>query len=145
MPHLTLSLAGNGPLAEIAFAASSSRIDVLKLSGMPFPKPVWTTGLIDTGANISAIGGDVIQALGLVPIGKSEVYSAVTGHVRTCNLYDVCLAFSPKSSPTIMHVDMPVIEGTFIGKRYNALIGRDILSRCLFFYNGPADTFTLAF
>ena len=145
MPHLTLSLASDGPLVEVAFAASSERIEALKLTGQSYPKPVWATGLIDTGAGISAVGGDVIQALGIVPIGQIDVYSAVVGHVRPCNLYDVCLAFAPRSSPTVMHVDMPIIEGVFSGKRYNALIGRDILRRCLFFYNGSADTFTLAF
>lgn len=145
MPHLTLSLAGEGPLVEVAFAGSSARIEILKLTGLPYPKPAWTTGLIDTGAGISAVGGDVIRALGLVPIDRIDVYSAVVGHVRPCNLYDICLAFAPRSSPTVMHVDMPIIEGVFTDKRYNALIGRNILRRCLFFYNGPADTFTLAF
>ena len=130
---------------EIGFAASSARIDTLKLMGEPYPRPAWTTGLIDTGAGISAVGGDVITALGLKPIGKIDVYSAVAGGIRTCNLYDICISLVRPPASAVMQTDMPIIEGTFTGKKYNALIGRDILRSCLFFYNGPANVFTLAF
>ena len=79
-----------------------------------------------------------------MPVGPIDVYSAVAGVIQRCNLYDICLAFS-RPTTTVMHVDMPVIEGAFAGKRYNALIGRDILHRCLLIYNGPSSTFTLSF
>ena len=98
MPQLTLPLTGDGPLVEVGFAASTARIDILKLTGEPYPKPVWVTGLIDTGAGISSVGGDGIKTLGLGPIGKIDVYSAVYGgQIRQCNLYDICLAFAPQA------------------------------------------------
>jgi hypothetical protein len=144
MPFLTIPLAPEGPLIDLAIALSTPRVDALKAVGLPFPSPVWVPGLIDTGANCSAIDGHVIKALGLVPSGTANVLSVTSGSYQVCNLYDVCIAFA-KPAVTVMHVNMPVIEASFAGRKYNALIGRDLLRQCLFFYNGAADTFTLSF
>ena len=54
MPFLTLPLAPEGPLIELAIALSTPRLQMLKAAGLLFPAPVWVSGLVDTGANCSA-------------------------------------------------------------------------------------------
>lgn len=146
MPNLTLPLAGDGPLIDVGFAASTGRIDVLKLVSRP---TLSEAGLDDRPDRHRGRDLDRLRRRPPGPptraIGKIDVSTAVGGQVRSCDLFDICLAFASLPAPTVMHVDLPIIEGIFTGNRYNALIGGDILSRCLFIYNGTADTFTLAF
>jgi hypothetical protein len=66
---------------------------------------------------------------------------------HTADQYDVSLMI-PSGTPTpplfvqnlaVMCAELLAAQG------FHALIGRDILSRCLFAYNGTANLFTLAY
>jgi hypothetical protein len=66
-----------------------------------------------------------------------------------CFTSDVCLGIqSQQAGYLITHFDtLLVMESDFAaqGVVYNALIGRDVLSRGLLFYNGPHNAYTLSF
>ena len=148
MPFLTVPLNDAGPLIDVGFALSSYRIDVMKQAGMAdmiYREPVWVTALIDTGSNISVINRHVIETLSLSSTGNVNVRSAVSGmNSELRDTYDVCLAFAkPRITP--MHANLRVVEGSFFGKSFEAIIGRDILCKCLFFYDGPDQKFSLSF
>ena len=145
MPYLTLPVRAEGPIIDVAIALSSPRIDALKGAGLLFPEPVWVPALIDTGASITAIDESTARTLGLVPSGTVEVRSVTTGYGhQVCIQYDICLAFT-KPTLRVMHANMPVIETNLSTRTFKVLIGRDLLSKCLMFYNGEEGTFTLAF
>jgi len=60
------------------------------------------------------------------------------------NLYDVSLVLMhPKLSLTVNNV--PVAEAHLAIQGIQALIGRDILRRCLLIYDGQSGIFTLGF
>jgi hypothetical protein len=44
-----------------------------------------------------------------------------------------------------MAVTVPVIQCDFSTQGFDALIGRDVLERCVFTFDGPKDTFRLDF
>ena len=148
MPFLTLPVNDAGPLIEVGFALSSYLIDAMKQAGMAdiiYREPVWETALVDTGSNISVINRHVIDTLRLSSTGNANVRSVNSGvDFESRDTYDVCLAFA-KPMVTAMHANLRVVEGSFSGRNFNAIIGRDILCKCLFFYNGPDRTFSLSF
>ena len=145
MPFLTVSFGPEGPLTDLYVALSTPRVDALKKAGLPFPPPVLVTGLIDTGASCSAIDPSAVQSLGLIPSGKTQVYSSTTGTLpQSCDLYDVCLAFA-RPELKVIGVTIPVIEANFTNRKFKLLIGRDVLQLCLFVYDGKHGTFSLAF
>jgi hypothetical protein len=142
MPFVTLPVSRDGAMIDLSVALSTPRIEAMKKAGRPFPSPMTIRGLIDTGASLSAVDPRVIQGLGLAPTGSTLIHSASSGATpHPCNLYDVCLAFL-KPQITYISVAMPVFECDLASLGFDALIG---LERCLFVYNGPEATFTLAF
>ena len=63
---------------------------------------------------------------------------------HVCNQYDVSLSLlHPNLSLTLNTV--PVLESNLAAQGIQALIGRDILARCLFIYDGQFGNFSLAF
>jgi hypothetical protein len=57
-----------------------------------------------------------------------------------CYLYPVRLIFPDGSDFEVLAAEMP-LSGQTIG----CLIGRDVLARCVFTYDGPANQFSLSF
>jgi len=110
-------------------------------------------GLVDSGASTSAIDLTVVAALGLQPISAVYALTASTGPAPiSVNEYDVSVWFPQPSSavqsqPSIhpIHHTLPVTEADFSLQGFHVLIGRDILARSLFIYNGLSGRFTLAF
>jgi hypothetical protein len=66
---------------------------------------------------------------------------------HTVNPFDIALAiFMDNSQVHLMSLVIPVIECDFsMQSNIDALVGRDVLSRGGFFYNGPGKTMTLNF
>jgi len=95
----------------------------------------------------------VVQLLGLQPTGVIPILTASTGSTpHNCNQYDVSVWFP--QAPTLIHsqpmpypvhLTLPVTETDFSAQGFQVLIGRDVLSRGVFIYNGLGGRFTLAF
>ena len=64
----------------------------------------------------------------------------------TVNQYDVGVAIfsSPNEAPLVIPL-LSVAELPLANQGFEALIGRDVLSRCVLVYNGKVDQYTLAF
>ena len=45
----------------------------------------------------------------------------------------------------VISMTIPVVEADLSAHTIQALIGRDILARCMFFYNGPMGTISLSY
>ena len=138
----------DGPIAPAEFQIPTSLAQLLKIQGKPIPPPLKGMVLIDTGATKSCVESAIISSLGVEPVGlmvvstakgatKASLYPArlLIGGGETLQPIDIelnsfiCVDLSKPSSSA----------HTLIG-----LIGRDILKLCMFVYNGPAGTYSLA-
>lgn len=128
---------------------SHARAAALTTASLPLPTPVTIQALIDTGASGTCVDPSVLQTLGLTPSGSVTVNTPSTGnHPHTADQYDVSI-FVPGSlatQPPLIVPNLAVVCSELLPSQgFHALIGRDILSVCIFTYNGAAGLFTLAY
>jgi hypothetical protein len=146
MPHISQKITQGGPLLQFIVAVSGPRAAALRSANQPVPAPIPVTGLIDTGASCSSIDTSVLTQLGIPTTGTAPVHTPSTkaGAPYVANLYDIGLTLvHPLITRTFPAV--PVMESQLIHQGIQALIGRDILSFCLFSYDGSGENFCLAF
>ncbi len=62
------------------------------------------------------------------------------------NQYDAGLVLPLPSAPHVhvLQFTIPVLESDFSQQGFDGLIGRDVLSQCLFAYNGPNGHIAIA-
>jgi predicted aspartyl protease len=132
-------------MVDLFIGVSGPRSAALQSAGIAVPQPVTVRAMIDTGASCTVIDPTSIQSLGLVPTGTVPIHTPSTaGTAIHCSQYDVMLAiYHPKFSLVVGTA--PIITSDLLSQGFHALIGRDVLSRCLFIYDGAAAQFTLAF
>lgn len=113
---------------------------------MPLVVPV--LGLIDTGADMTCIDPTVLQPLNLDVRGYTSMITPSTGSVPVqVAQYDVSIILKLGNAVHDVRAfsTVPVVEADLAAQKIQALIGRDILNRCLFIYDGREEKFTLAF
>jgi predicted aspartyl protease len=124
---------------------SQPRQKALESAGQSVPAPVLIQGLIDTGASGTAIDPSIIQGLGLQQTGSMPIHTPSTGSVpHQVSTYDVCITI-PFAGVTFTLGALQVFESSLSVQGIQALIGRDVLSNCLFVYDGRANIFSIAF
>jgi len=144
---LTLDADHKGrPVIELFLAASAPRIAAMEALGVTPHAPIGVKALIDTGASCSNVQRSVLERLGLEPIGEELVHTASTeGTPKEVAAYAVQLFFAGVSGARF-DADLRVVAADdFSGLGVEMLLGRDVLGRCLLFFNGPERRFTLAF
>jgi hypothetical protein len=149
VPHFTLQVSSNGPILQAFVAVSQARSDALAAAGRQLPDPVSIRALVDTGASCTCVDPSVlITRLGLTPTGSVNVNTPSTGSTpHRADQFDVALIIpAATGAPALVLQTIPVVSSELLGGQgFHALIGRDILDRCLFVYNGAVKLFTLAF
>jgi hypothetical protein len=139
----------NGPILNALVGVSAARAHALQLAGQPIPQAIGVQALIDTGADGTCIDRSVLTTLGLTPTGSVKVRTPSTGAVpHEADQYDVGLLVpgATTQTPPLMISNLAVLcAELFQPQGFHALIGRDILARCLFTYNGDTGLFTLAY
>lgn len=141
MPPLTIRLPGLqqlGPCIQVELGVGSARVAALQVAGHAVPAPVPVTAMIDTGAAATVVGASVAQQLGLSPVGAVLVNTAVVTGVL-CYQYQARVLLASGA----LLAECVVIAAPLRGRRFQCLIGRDLLARATFFYNGPDESFTL--
>ena len=63
---------------------------------------------------------------------------------QICRQFDVRIQIVHPLAIRRFH-SVPVLELPLIKKGYEAILGRDVLSECLFIYDGQSKQFTLSF
>jgi len=149
MPHFTLALdPARGPIINAVIAVSEGRRDALTAANQPIPLPQFVRALIDTGASFTSVDPSILANLGLTPTGTMDVVTPSTGqNVHTTDTYDVDFAMGANPQDVILFVPNLRIAAAelFLMQGIHVLVGRDVLARCLFAYNGATQTFTLAY
>jgi hypothetical protein len=118
---------------------------VLASTGKPVPAPIVGMAIIDTGASVSCVDEQSMIGLGVFPIGVQSV-GGVAG-INQHPVFPARLAF-PQGAANFAFdqlVGVDLQSQSRSGLRILALIGRDILSRCVLVYNGAAGIVTLGF
>ena len=136
------------PVIDAVVYVSPERIVALHAANKPVPNPIQIRDLIDTGASCTCVDPSVMKDLEIEARGKAAVHTPSTkGKApHEANQFDVVVVIpvSPGSPPLISGT-IPVIEAELEHQGYKALIGRDILSKCLLYFDGKGKFFTLGF
>jgi predicted aspartyl protease len=146
MPSFTTTqptLLSEGPLTNIDIAVSFELEKVLKSTNTTIPNPVSGRALIDTGATISVISNNVIQNLGVNPIGTVLISTAGSSNPTFCYQYDLRIAFADSKGQVVVRILPAGVP--LIARNIDCLIGRDVLRHSVFIYTGYANTFSLSF
>jgi hypothetical protein len=148
MPHFTLNIDVRGPVVNAQINVSEGRRTALEVQNTAIPPPRVVRALIDTGASFSSVEPTVLASLGLTPTGTIDFVTPSTGQaVVTTDTYDVDVVIykGPNDPPLSMPNLRVAACQLFLRQGIHALIGRDILSKCVLIYNGEVNMFTLAF
>ena len=148
MPHFTRQFHNHAPVVDAVFHISEPRLRLLTAGGREPPRPVVGQALLDTGAGCTCVDPAVTYALGLEPRGVEDVYTPSTGDdPHTTTQYDLSIIIPPASAqdaPLVLKA-FPVIHSELLRVHgLHALIGRDVLRRCIFHYEGAVEFFSLA-
>jgi hypothetical protein len=146
-PPSPQSLARNGPCVRVQIEVSNVLAQALQTANQPIPVPVEGIAIIDTGASITSCDASVIARLGINPNGVAAVGTA--GGPQHLSTYQARFSFPGAPLPAFEH---PRVLGANLSGQsilnqepVIALIGRDVLSRSVFVYNGSAGVWSLSF
>ena len=147
MPVVKRPITAGGAIVEIGISTSFGRQQALKKAGQPVPNPIFGRGLIDTGASCTCIDPSVAAALGLVPTGICQVFTASSDTTPDhCRQYDIGLGILMDDTQAHrVSLTIPVIETLLVRHGYIALIGRDVLAHGVMVYSGKTATIKLSF
>ncbi len=150
MPIVSGRLTPAGAVVDIVVGVGPRRLALLQRLGLPVPAPVFLKAQIDTGANITGLTGRVFSALELPPVGSVAILTPSTrpDAPHHCDLFDVTLSFvADGRAQPFGGLRVIAADGWHPGAEQGveALIGRDVLDRCVFSYLGPDRAFTFAF
>lgn len=103
--------------------------------------------LVDTGADVTCISPEIAKAVGLVLAGKKDMASALSVEEANYYLADLALPFGTPVSgvplQTLVSESMEVMEFRSNSPHYQALLGRDIISKGLFTMTSYDKRFTI--
>jgi len=131
-----------GPIIQVQLGVPLPLAEWLQEDEQEVPSPVTVAGLIDTGASRTAVHLEIIERLGITAVGEVEVLSP--NQRITNSIYPMHVRLLMGSVQAEMP-SIPVIGSELSGQPIQALIGRDILSKSVFIYNGAGGYYTLAF
>ena len=144
MPRFSSKLVdvtASGPTLQVSVGPSRELITNLTVLGQPVALPQTVEALIDTGAQTTVINPETVRRLAIRPVGAVQINTPSTIAPLLCNRYHINVYLSESFAVE----NIFAIEAPMGGLPYQCLIGRDILRRASFFYNGNANEFTLTF
>lgn len=146
MPVLTFASSPDGLAVEVLIGLSRANAQARRTAGQAVPQPVPLRALIDTGADMTSIADAAVAPLELLPVGPLMVNTA-NGQVIV-NRYAVSLTIlapGGNAARNLVRQNQPVLGMANAPINFDAIIGMDLLSKCLLVVDGLADQFTLAF
>src|SRR5450759_4173480 len=126
-------LAVSGPIIRVQIEIATVLAQSFQAATQPIPTPVVGIALIDTGASITSIDVTVVTQLALNPNGIAMVGTA--GGPQQQSTYQAKFSFPGTPVPGFEHARVlgcNLTGQTVLNQQpIIALIGRDILSRCV--------------
>lgn len=128
-----------GPRVQITLSPLDEQIKSLTGKGEDIPAPVAGHALIDTGASSTCIDQTAATKAGLAVVGSGPMHSA-THADEIVPIYAGLMNIHGLSN-----VETRSAYGVNLAPQgLIALIGRDVLSKCILVYNGIDDSFSLS-
>ncbi len=134
--HQISDLRQVGPLVEVRILPPRDLTQVLASRGQPIPALVAALAIFDTGASSSVVRPDIIQRLGIQPIGQIRI-STPSSSGFACYQYKAAIGL-PNN---VVNETAELIAAPLQDQPIQCLIGRDLLSLGVFTYVGYANTF----
>jgi hypothetical protein len=148
MPLINGRLTDEGAIVEVVVAVSPNREVVLRRAGFPVPHPIHVRAVIDTGSHACIFQPSLFRALGLTRIGTVPVRTPSTapGSPHHADWYDVRIGIVCGPQITLLGNFHALAAEDFLPDEYaQAIVGRDLLARCDFAYQGRSRAFSLDF
>lgn len=129
-----------GPVIPVVIHPDAAFVIALQAAGKEIPQPVSGLALVDTGATTTCVDGDTALKMGLASNGTAKMCSASHDNAD-CLTYPVRLTFTGWN----VNLDAAKAMGVSISKQgIIALVGRDLLKKCILVYNGADGSFSIA-
>ena len=133
MPRLDVPIGPAGPIIEVRLRVGPEQADT-RTAGRPVPPPISVLGLVDTGAEVSAIQRSLAEWMGVPVSHFLETRSSVLGDdSRIAAVYRIQMTFGPleaRDPPKWRTID--AVGVNVVSPGATVLIGRDLLSTCRF-------------
>jgi hypothetical protein len=126
-----------GPILEVIFVRKSI-CDVYRKAGKRVPSKKYTA-IIDTASTFTTVSKAVVKDLGLKTVSTQE--SGTAAGVETQEVHDPCVIYL-LGLKMEFDIDYPC-SLPFVSKDFQILIGRDLLKRGKFLYDGSKNLFQL--
>jgi hypothetical protein len=134
-----------GPFVDATAMATSQHVARLKAAGRPVPAPVTVRTLVDTGASGCVLDFGIIARLGLIQTGRTKVHTSTTGPgYEERDQYDVSL-FLGSLPGQVASFAVGVVGADLASEGFVAILGWDILFKCILTCNGPSKCFKLKY
>ena len=134
---------GRGAFIDMTAMAPHKLNEQLRKAGRPAPAPVAILALIDTGASASAVDLLIVSRLGLTPTGRALIHTSTSGsEYEEREQYAASLYIGSLPGETAEYT-VSVIGTSLASEGFMAIIGWDILSKCILVCDGPQKTFRL--
>ena len=139
------SLRAMGPIVAVQLEVPNLLAKYLADHGGSVPTPVTGWALIDTGATTTAVNEKTVTGLGVAPVAAIKVGTAGGYHDQPVFPLKVVLPQVPITFEYEQVTGANLDGQTIAGRPILLLIGRDILRRMIFIYDGVNGQFTLGF
>ena len=139
MPVIRVPIGPDGPVVDLGLWIGRVAGQALIALGRPGPAPQAVRALIDTGADRTAIHPIALRSIQSPPAGTARVRRpGGTSAFRSVDLHDVRLAIAGAPTPSVpaTWVEIEAVAVAPANPSILALIGRDMLAHCQFFYVG---------
>lgn len=133
----------SGAFIDMTVMASPQHIAQLRKVGLPLPGTRTVRALVDTGASDSALDFNIITHLGLIPTGRVKVHTSTTGSdYEERDQYAVSL-FIGSQQGEVAQYTVSVVGAGLASEGFLAIVGWNVLERCVLLCDGPNKTFKL--
>ncbi len=116
--------------------------------GLPLPPLIPVRAQLDTGSFCTGMMPEVFHKLGIGPFDRIAIRtpSTLRGQSCLCDRCNVSLTLVSGTAQTPFPSVHVIASDDFSpGEHIQAIIGRDLLDRCVLHYEGPHRTFSLSF
>jgi len=128
-----------GPILQLFIGPSREVITALGHDAVAAPTPV--SALVDTGAAVTVITAETAKILALRSVGATPIHTPTTIEPVMCREFHVNVYLSGE----VIIENILAVEAALTGQPFQCLIGRDVLSRGTFIYDGADNHFRLIF
>lgn len=148
MPFLSGAIDADGELVDVEFGVSARALEQLRARLSPIAQPCAVRALIDTGAEVTCLDTALVQTVGLPTRGFTAANIPAVGGLTFRSQYDAAftiLHLSGRARDHLVISDPLILDISLAGVGFQALVGRDVLARCRFLYEGISDRFELSY